>query len=427
MEFICAHRFKPFKPIVKLAIAGLFLGCVAARAEAPSDGQNQAPKQRSSYVPPTSELFKKLSPAAVKVVIKKHGVPIATGSGFFASKDGVLITSHGLLRLVLADATATAEFSLLDKTVLKEFKVISCSALSPGNLCALKFNYEPKTFFALAAETPNEGEGASIIGHPRGIDFAITRGTVSKVMKNEKGGEQIIVSGPFAPGNEGAPVFDDQGRLVGVTGRYDSEKPESHSIFLASEVAALVNSEKLPVTLNEARRVSQEAVKSEMHRRAVEELDPALGFAARSKSLDGLKGFKDVGISFDDKILRLTLPETFDDCPITQKTRQSTMHACYAFGDNAVLTVQRLPSKGYEDLLQKNGKRMMDSRPLTAVEELMRTEAWEDYEKTLTPAQKKAFFSDASLAQCQAVKSSSMSGSAFSNVPACRFLRHERH
>jgi hypothetical protein len=432
MKSLRTKRFKLPTPITILVLASLFLGCVGARADGvgtasggsgsgSGSGPKTAMKQRSSYVPPTAELFKKLSPAVVKIVIKKSGVAVATGSGFFVTKDGVVITSKGLIRLVLADATATAELTLFDKTSLKEFKVISCAAHSGGNLCALKFSHEPKAYFSLAEGTPNEGEGASIIGHPRGIDFAITRGMIEKITKNEKSGDQLTVSGAFAPGNEGAPVFDDQGRLIGVNGKYDPEKPEANVIFPVGEVATLTESDKLPMTLSEARRQSQQGVRVEMHRRATEELDPALQFAARSKSLDGLKGFKDVAISFDDKVLRLTLPETFDDCPLTQKTRQSTMHACYAFGDTAVLTVQRLPNKGYEELLQKNGKRLMEPRPVTAIDELIRTDAWEDFEKSLTPAQKKAFFSDASLAQCQSVKSSLLPSAAFSSVPACRF------
>jgi hypothetical protein len=417
--------FKPLGPQLKLIIFILALianmsgnACAETGSENPS-----AASKRASYVPEASELMKKLGPASVKIVITKFDVPVAIGSGFFANKDGLLITSRQLLRPVLSDANYKVEIILSDKKVIRDFKVVECGDLLRGDVCALSLSYESKGFFAVAKDELSEGGGASVIGHPRGLDFSMTRGKITKLVGSGQGVEKFEITAPLAPGNSGGPVFDDQGHLLGMATKYSNERPNQHWVIPAQSGAlrAAMDSTKIPISLAEARRALQENLKTEMRNRAVGELDPALGFAMRSKPLVGLKGFKEVAMKFDNKILRMTLPDLFDDCGFTQKTRNSTLYTCSAFNDAALLTVQRLPNKGYDDLLSKNGKRVMLPKPLDSVEQMQNADEWDMYAQVLSPNQAKSFYSDVSIAQCQLARTSSLPQAAFSDVPACRF------
>lgn len=413
------HHFARLATLAALVIAWSYQSLAAPPGVAAATPK-QTPKKRSSYVPPSSELFKKISPAVVKVTIKYHGVPIATGSGFFATQNGQLVTSRQLMRPVFADPAINAEFTTTDKKTITEYKVEHCTGNS-SDLCLLRLAMNSKVHFSFSTEPPDQGDGASLIGHPRGLDFTLTRGTVGAVPAPGGPAKGFEVQASASVGFQGSPVFDDHGYLIGVATRFDSKTQSLLNAAPVRDVEDLIGSGKEPISLSEARRFTMENFRNEIRKHALNDLDPALAFAMRSKPLDGLKGFKEVSLKFDEKTLRLTLPEAFDGCGFTEKARESTLHVCKAFDGAAVLSVQRMPSRGHEELLAKNGKRVVEPKPLALVEELTRTEEWEQYEKALKPGQKRFFASEPSQAQCQLVRTNKLPNAAFSNVPACRF------
>jgi S1-C subfamily serine protease len=56
------------------------------------------------------------------------------------------------------------------------------------------------------------GEPIYVIGHPQGLEFSISSGLVAQKRKDEL----IQISAPVSPGNSGGPVYDSNGRLVGI-------------------------------------------------------------------------------------------------------------------------------------------------------------------------------------------------------------------
>jgi V8-like Glu-specific endopeptidase len=75
----------------------------------------------------------------------------------------------------------------------------------------------------LSCQDPNPGEPITIVGYPNIGGFlptgaVITKGTVaSKVQRDpEDGSVFIILDAKVQPGNSGGPVFDAQGRVVGI-------------------------------------------------------------------------------------------------------------------------------------------------------------------------------------------------------------------
>jgi hypothetical protein len=368
-----------------------------------------AVKKQPSYVPPTAELLKRLGPGVVKVVVKLYGVPLATGAGFFVSEDGVLITSRRLVRDALGELPMDLEFVTTDKKAIKDYKVILCDPIEGSDICSFKLNFEPRTFFNLVPGLANDGEPVSVIGHPRGMDFSITRGTIA-----QKNGRLTSDATPNL-GNQGGPAFDDNGHLVGISSHENSFLP-------AREIVGHLNSERLPLTLADTRRFIKSQVTKTFQKRAGEEFSPALAFAARGKSLGDLKGFRDVALRFEDKILRLTLPTVFGPCSRTQTSQLAIEHSCTAFNEAAILTIRRVSAKGHERLVDKNRKKIFESRAVNLVNEYQNSDEWDTFETVLTTQERQQFFSDPGTAQCQRTRTLVDKDAAFSDAVACRFV-----
>lgn len=62
-------------------------------------------------------------------------------------------------------------------------------------------------------ERPQQGWWVGVLGTPRGLDGYLTTGIVSKVVQD---GSEFGVSASLNPGNSGGPIFDREGRVLGV-------------------------------------------------------------------------------------------------------------------------------------------------------------------------------------------------------------------
>jgi hypothetical protein len=67
------------------------------------------------------------------------------------------------------------------------------------------------------ADSLHVGETVFAIGSPRGMELTISNGIVSGFREANKGMQLIQTTAPISPGSSGGGLFDDQGRLVGIT------------------------------------------------------------------------------------------------------------------------------------------------------------------------------------------------------------------
>jgi Trypsin-like peptidase domain/TonB C terminal len=67
------------------------------------------------------------------------------------------------------------------------------------------------------ADSLHIGETVFAIGSPRGMELTISNGIVSGFREANKGMKLIQTTAPISPGSSGGGLFDDQGRLVGIT------------------------------------------------------------------------------------------------------------------------------------------------------------------------------------------------------------------
>lgn len=136
--------------------------------------------------------------------------PTATrtlGSGFFVKPDVVLTNWH------VVEGAKFVELKMYDKQ--ETFgKVIAGDALLDLALVKVQSRGKPVRFFT--GRTLDLGASVDVIGHPKGLEFSITRGVISAVRQHrtvvlERGGGKDVLfiqtDAPVNPGNSGGPLF----------------------------------------------------------------------------------------------------------------------------------------------------------------------------------------------------------------------------
>ncbi len=173
-------------------------------------------------------LYERFRPAIVRIELTHLGVPVATGTGFFISDDGVLITNDHVLGPALRPGMG-AIFHLADGTKLDRFQIGGCSDERNIDLCVARLNVRPEIWLRPKESKVKVGESAIIIGHPLSFDFSLSQGVISGLREDKRSRQanyrvgssaraisSIQFTAPISPGNSGGPVFNRYGELLGV-------------------------------------------------------------------------------------------------------------------------------------------------------------------------------------------------------------------
>ena len=176
-----------------------------------------ADEQREFDLP---TLAKNARRAVVLIVgFDSHGKPIKTGSGFFVSRAGRIVTNWHVV-----DSVTTAAAKTEDGAIYKISGVLAYS--TQLDLAVLKAEAEDVPFLALESETPEAGSRIAVIGSPLALEGTLSEGIVSAV-RRAKEGTWIQMTAPVSPGSSGSPVLNQHGRVIGVAtlnsaGRYQN-------------------------------------------------------------------------------------------------------------------------------------------------------------------------------------------------------------
>jgi serine protease Do len=138
------------------------------------------------------------------------------GSGFIISPDGYVLTNTHVV-----DGADTVTVRLQDRRVLTA-KVVGSDP--QYDIALLKIDSKGAPLPAVSvgdSRTLKPGQWVLAIGSPFGFDYTVTQGIVSAVGRNLGSQDQpytsfIQTDVPINRGNSGGPLFDLQGRVVGV-------------------------------------------------------------------------------------------------------------------------------------------------------------------------------------------------------------------
>jgi len=183
-------------------------------AAAPTTQATQAPPVPAPTSAGADALYARCAPAVVRIEVRDDKFRgVCTGSGFFVSSDGLLVTNHHVIR---EGTFATVETS--DGTTLFVEGVAASDAKQ--DLAVLKVKASNLKCLPLAAdERPPIGTRVFALGHPEGVkNSVLSEGLVSGVGEELAGGVATIrTSAPISPGSSGGPLLSAEGSVVGVT------------------------------------------------------------------------------------------------------------------------------------------------------------------------------------------------------------------
>jgi tetratricopeptide (TPR) repeat protein len=160
---------------------------------------------RATTIP---EIIAKAKPAVVQVIASNaNWSPIRTGTGFFVSADGELLTNFHVIQ------GATHISARTNKGAIFVFeKPIAGSADS--DVALLKFQATDVDFLKLGSSANAvEGETVLVIGNPEGLQGTVSDGIISAFRENRS---YIQITAPISPGSSGSPVLDESGQVIGM-------------------------------------------------------------------------------------------------------------------------------------------------------------------------------------------------------------------
>ena len=152
--------------------------------------------------------------AALLIAISEgvHASEIQTGSGFYVSGEGHLLTNYHVI-----DSCGRIEVEL--GGIRKKVKLIASDA--NNDIALLLDNASPKTVAAFRdGKMIRPGSDVIILGYPLHGALAqeaiVTTGTISALAGIMNNAATFQLSAPTQPGNSGGPVLDASGTVVGM-------------------------------------------------------------------------------------------------------------------------------------------------------------------------------------------------------------------
>ena len=156
-----------------------------------------------------SEIYRKAARSVVVVMAYLTGAGrVSQGSGVVIGADTVATNCH-----VIENAT--------DAAILyqgQQYVVVATRGNRESDACVVTTQGLPAPAAVTAAlSTVEPGQRVYSIGSPRGLELTIAEGLVSSLRKNEKQLPSIQTSAPISPGSSGGGLFDEYGRVIGIT------------------------------------------------------------------------------------------------------------------------------------------------------------------------------------------------------------------
>ena len=145
--------------------------------------------------------------------------PAGLGSGFIISPDGYVITNDHVIQgetRVWVILFSRGKDGAIDKRKVGDVKIVATNRYSDLALLKLEGEKDLPYVYVGNSRQVKVGQPVYAIGNPHGLDRTVSEGILSTLNRAIEGLPHLQTTTAVNPGNSGGPLFDLQGRVVGV-------------------------------------------------------------------------------------------------------------------------------------------------------------------------------------------------------------------
>src|SRR5213594_4086022 len=157
----------------------------------------------------TARIARENLPAVVTLIaVDEHDQPLALGSGFFITRDGVLATN--------AHVVGGAAKIIVRWRGQRRAAVKILNFARKYDLVTLQTSFDATPAVSLAdSDSVSVGQDVVVLGSPQGLEGTVSTGIVGG-LRTLGSIKFLQITAPISPGSSGGPVFNAQGRVIGV-------------------------------------------------------------------------------------------------------------------------------------------------------------------------------------------------------------------
>ncbi len=159
-----------------------------------------------------AEIADRFGDSIVSVNVLKKDGSAHSGTGFIANSDGLIATAGHVVKdaafvnLTFKNGVVSDEAAIIDSNESKEVD-LALLKINNRNLPCVEFTN---------ADYVKAGEPITVIGNPRRLQNTVTNGLISQIRRVSKGVIWLQISAPISPSSSGSPVFNEEGKVIGV-------------------------------------------------------------------------------------------------------------------------------------------------------------------------------------------------------------------
>lgn len=146
------------------------------------------------------------------IMLDKNINPIAQGTGFFVSEDGLLVTNF---HVIAEGSTAVVKFP--DGKLFPVDRVLTFD--KARDIALMKVSGDKfKTLTLGDSSRTQVGEKVVAIGNPLFLESTVSDGIISGIRTGEQlGGTFLQTTAPISHGSSGGPLLNMKGQVIGIT------------------------------------------------------------------------------------------------------------------------------------------------------------------------------------------------------------------
>lgn len=143
-------------------------------------------------------------------VIIQIATPYSTGTGFYISQYGLIVTNEHVVR-------SNKKVVIAGKNIEKQLAdVIYLDTKYDLAFIKIQNDLIMTKVLVGSSEPLYEGNKVYAIGHPFGLKFTATQGIISSLLHQEEDVHYIQHDAALNPGNSGGPLVDSNGTVIGI-------------------------------------------------------------------------------------------------------------------------------------------------------------------------------------------------------------------